>query len=145
MLGKLKAERPELMPQVIFLDGNGILHPHGFGLASHLGVLASIPTIGVGKTIMDIDGLHERWNKRRLLPGAHEVLQGDSGNVWGAAVAAPSCIKPVFISVGHRVSLETAVELTKRVSRTRIPEPVRAADLQSRELLRELEENGEVI
>ena len=41
-----------------------MLHPHDFGLASHLGVLADIPTIGVGKTIMGVDGLHPRWNKK---------------------------------------------------------------------------------
>lgn len=56
-----------------------------------------------------------------------------------AAQAATSA-KPVFISVGHRVSLDTAVALTRLVSKSRIPEPIRAADLRSRDLLREAED-----
>mmetsp|Transcript_2167 Transcript_2167/g.5753 ORF Transcript_2167/g.5753 Transcript_2167/m.5753 type:complete len:128 (-) Transcript_2167:102-485(-) len=127
---------------MISYEGNGTLHPHEFGLACHLGVLADIPTVGVGKTIMRIDGLHEEWNKKRVAQGSEDLLVGTSGKVWGAAVAASSSTKPVFVSVGHRVSLTTAVELTKLVTRTRIPEPIRAADLTSRDLLRELEEKS---
>lgn len=47
LLERLRASRPELVPDVIFVDGNGVLHPRGFGLASHLGVLARIPTVGL--------------------------------------------------------------------------------------------------
>lgn len=143
LLEKLKAENPIFLPQVVFVDGNGTLHPHEFGLACHLGVLADVPTIGIGKTIMSIDGLHEEWNKKRMVPGSDAPLIGASdGKVWGRAVAAPSSAKPVFVSVGHRVSLATAVELTKLVTRTRIPEPIRAADLTSRDILREMEAGG---
>jgi deoxyinosine 3'endonuclease (endonuclease V) len=136
LLERIKAEKPELFPQVLFVDGNGMLHPKGFGLACHLGVLADLPTIGVGKTMMAVDGLYEVWKKKRIAAGSHERLVGTSGRVWGAAVAATSSSNPTFISVGHRVSLDSAVRLTQLVTRTRIPEPVRAADLRSRDLLR---------
>ena len=136
LLERIKAEKPELFPQVLFVDGNGMLHPKGFGLACHLGVLADLPTVGVGKTMMAVDGLYEVWKKKRIAAGSHERLVGTSGRVWGAAVAATSSSNPTFISVGHRVSLDSAVRLTQLVTRTRIPEPVRAADLRSRDLLR---------
>ena len=136
LLEKLRAEQPSLVPQVIFVDGNGLLHPASFGLACHLGVLGDIPTIGIGKTMMDVDGLLEPWKKRRLEPGSHELLVGTSGRVWGAAVTSSSSRVPTFVSVGHRISLDTAIVLTELVTRVRIPEPVRAADLSSRNLLR---------
>ena len=57
LINTLKEKRPEYIPQVILVDGNGILHQNGFGLASHLGVLADIPTIGCGKTVFNVDGM----------------------------------------------------------------------------------------
>ena len=57
LYNKLKAKKPELLPDVILLDGNGILHVNGCGLASHLGVLLNVPTIGVSKTMFYIDGV----------------------------------------------------------------------------------------
>ena len=59
LLDKLKATKPEMMPQVVLVDGNGILHPRGFGLACHLGVLTDVPSIGVSKTVFAIDGLNK--------------------------------------------------------------------------------------
>ena len=56
---KLKQKRPELWPQVVLVDGNGILHKYQCGYASHLGVVLDIPTIGCAKTFFDIDGLHQ--------------------------------------------------------------------------------------
>ena len=57
LINTLKDKKPEFIPQVILVDGNGILHQNGFGLASHLGVLADIPTIGCGKTVFYVDGI----------------------------------------------------------------------------------------
>ena len=57
LINELKHTNLKLVPQVIFVDGNGILHPRGFGLASHLGVLVDIPTIGIGKNLLFVDGL----------------------------------------------------------------------------------------
>jgi len=59
LLEKLKKNKPELLPQVMLVDGNGILHPREFGLACHLGVVSNIPSIGVGKTVFALDGINK--------------------------------------------------------------------------------------
>jgi len=124
------------------VDGNGILHPRGFGLASHLGVLADIPTIGVGKNLHHVDGLTnlEVRNvvaKSNLQAGDVVPLIGSTGQVWGAALHShEGCQKPIFISIGHRISLDTAVAVVRCCCLHRVPEPVRQADLRSRDRLR---------
>ena len=87
----LKSTKPDLLPQVIFVDGNGILHSRGFGLASHLGVLVDIPTIGIGKTFFAVDGLTEHWTKGQNNQFLHQKgdfynLQGRSQKIWGAVI-----------------------------------------------------------
>jgi len=59
LYNNLKANRPELLPQVILVDGNGLLHPNACGLACHLGVLLDVPTIGCGKTFFALDGMNK--------------------------------------------------------------------------------------
>ena len=146
LLAELKATRPHLLPECILTDGNGIIHPNRFGIACHLGVCANIPTIGVGKALHHVDGLNKE-TLSTLMPqlrnrGDHAELIGDSGAVWGAILRTSepaqgtTAFKPVIISVGHGLSLRSAIELVRRVTRHRIPEPVRQADLRSREWLR---------
>ena len=143
LLAHLRATRPDLVPQAILVDGNGILHPNRFGLASHLGVLAGVPTIGVGKTLHCVDGLTRDGVKELAHAQCGRIgdaapLVGASGAVWGAALrtTASEPFKPVLVSVGHGFSLGSALALVQRCTRTRIPEPVRQADLRSREWLR---------
>lgn len=140
----LRATQPELVPQVILVDGNGVLHPRGLGLASHLGVVTGVPTIGVAKTFLHVDGLTKDVAKHaaeaNAAPGDAVELLGDSGRVWGAAFkSTKGSNNPVYISQGHRVSLATALAVTRCCCQYRIPEPVRKADLRSREFLREYE------
>ncbi|TYI25768.1 hypothetical protein ES332_A05G071900v1 [Gossypium tomentosum] len=117
--------------EVLMVDGNGLLHPRGFGLASHLGVIANIPTIGVGKNLHHVDGLTQS-GVRKLLEAEENkakgiiTLRGNSGFIWGAAMRSEQgSLKPVFVSVGHRVSLETAVEIVNMTCKFRVPEPIR--------------------
>mmetsp|Transcript_15391 Transcript_15391/g.19050 ORF Transcript_15391/g.19050 Transcript_15391/m.19050 type:complete len:267 (+) Transcript_15391:131-931(+) len=137
-----------LIPQISLVDGNGILHPKGFGLACHLGVLLDIPTIGIGKSLLHIDGLTKEyvkglWNGRNSPSTCTCVkLKGKSGRVWGAALKSTAeTNNPIFISQGHRISLESAIQITQRCCRFRVPEPVRQADTISRKWLRDFNLN----
>ncbi|KAJ6434684.1 hypothetical protein OIU84_000010 [Salix udensis] len=127
--------------QLLLVDGNGLLHPRGFGLACHLGVLANIPAIGIGKNLHHVDGLTES-GVRQLLQAKDNsgedfiTLTGSSGCVMGAAMRSTkgSC-KPIYVSVGHRVSLNTAIKIVKMICKYRVPEPIRQADIRSRDHL----------
>jgi deoxyinosine 3'endonuclease (endonuclease V) len=148
---RIKREKPEIYPQVIFVDGGGVWHPKGLGLASHLGVLVSIPTIGIAKSLLylpDIPTTQTYETIRSSIPvetGFVRVL-GESGKCYGAGVIPRHAIKvekPIFVSVGHMIELETAVELVHESSKYRIPEAIRAADGGSREILRDLKDMEE--
>ncbi|XP_068135046.1 endonuclease V isoform X2 [Hyperolius riggenbachi] len=136
---RLKEERPDLMPQVLLVDGNGILHHRGFGIACHLGILAGLPTIGVAKNLLQVDGLenneaHKEQAKELQNGGDFFHLRGSSGDVLGAALkSCTKSSKPIYVSVGHRIGLETAVRLVHACCRYRVPEPTRQADIRSRE------------
>jgi len=140
LVNELKANDPDKLPQVIMVDGNGILHYRGFGLACHLGVLTGIPTIGVAKKLLCVDGLtedavYQQCYKKLRKAGQHVELIGNSGTVHGAAVkGTEDSNDPIFVSAGHRICLETSLEIVKRSCHYRIPEPTRQADLRSRKL-----------
>lgn len=148
----LKKTKPEMMPQVVLVDGNGVLHPREFGLACHFGVLANVPTIGVGKNLLYVDGL-TRENVKPLckdklkVAGDHVDLIGESGKIWGAALRGSNQAKNwVYVSIGHMVDLYFALNTVRLCCKTKIPEPIRQADLRSREIVRqwekEVEKNG---
>ncbi|KAJ1858724.1 hypothetical protein LPJ73_001876 [Coemansia sp. RSA 2703] len=141
----LRETHPELWPQVVLVDGNGTLHPRAFGSACHLGVLEDVPTVGVAKNLLHLEGvgLDAAGVKRAFAgdPGLSQLAVGE----LGMAVAPPAECKarnPVFVSPGHRVSQETAVWLVRRCSVYRVPEPIRVADQRSREVVREIEKGG---
>ncbi|KAK4726008.1 hypothetical protein R3W88_030925 [Solanum pinnatisectum] len=141
LLDKMKNNAHCFYPQLLMVDGNGLLHPRGFGLACHIGVLADLPTVGVGKNLHHVDGLTQS-TVRELLQAADSPehvlpLIGDSRCTWGAAMrSSQGSLKPIFISVGHRISLATAIEIVRMTCRFRVPEPIRQADIRSRERLR---------
>lgn len=117
-LGKL-----QVTPDLLVCDGQGLAHPRRFGLACHLGVLTGIPSIGVGKTAF-VGTFDEPGPQRG--DSADLVLDGE---VVGCVLRTQYKVKPVFVSVGHRISLETATSLVLRLAlRYRLPETTRAAD-----------------
>ncbi|MFE9679860.1 endonuclease V [Streptomyces sp. NPDC006285] len=119
-------------PGLVVCDGYGLAHPRRFGLASHLGVLTGLPTIGVAKnpfTFAYEEPGAPRGSSSPLLAGAEEV---------GRALRTQEGVKPVFVSVGHRVTLETACAHTLHLApRFRQPETTRHADALCRRALRE--------
>ncbi|MCF8104385.1 MAG: deoxyribonuclease V [Desulfohalobiaceae bacterium] len=116
-------KRFALSPDLILCDGQGLAHPRRFGLASHLGLLLDLPSIGVAKS---------RLLGQHSLPGPKKGDWSplvDKGETIGAVVRTRSRVKPVYVSTGHRVGLETAVDLVLSLCpRYRIPEPIRLAD-----------------
>ena len=142
LIEEVKKEKYELMPQVILVDGNGILHPRGLGIASHLGILLDLPTVGVAKKLFHVDGLEkneEHLKKISLLEKGGDTfsLIGNSGKEHGRALrSTDKASNPVYISVGHKISLDTATSLVYTCCKYRVPESVRQADILSREYLR---------
>ncbi|NWR42237.1 ENDOV Endonuclease, partial [Regulus satrapa] len=128
---RLQQEKPQLEPQVLLVDGNGLLHPRGFGTACHLGVLTDLPCVGVAKNLLHVDGLvrdelHREQVRSLQSSGETFPLTGTSGKVLGMVLRSyNNSSKPLYISVGHRVSLGTAVRLVRACCRFRIPEPIR--------------------
>jgi deoxyribonuclease V len=114
--------RLHISPDIIICDGHGIAHPRRFGIASHLGVLLDQPTIGVGKTLFV--GHHIELPREK---GSWVPLE-EREEVIGAAVRTQAGIKAVYVSIGHRISLQTAVRLVLAcTTRYRLPETTRAA------------------
>ncbi|EGG24800.1 endonuclease V [Cavenderia fasciculata] len=143
LIDRVKTQHPRFYPQVLLVDGNGFLHPRAFGLACHLGVLCDLPTIGIGKTFFHVDGLDTKavktaFSQQCKQAGDHYDLTGDSGTVWGSAVLSHINSKnPIFVSVGHRLSLASSLQVVQACTTSnRIPEPVRQADLLSRDFIR---------
>jgi deoxyribonuclease V len=109
-----------IQPDVFLIDGQGIAHPYRIGFASHLGLILDKPTIGVAKSIL----CGEVGNK--TCEGWAPLV--DREEIVGAAVLTKTGQKPVYVSVGHKVSLEKAIKIVKRCVRyNRIPEPILAA------------------
>lgn len=194
-LERLKAEHPEFYPQVILIDGNGILHPNGFGMACHCGVLSDTPTIGISKNLLKIfdntgqtdavkanenesieanidDNLNNNLNDENELIEAkteenklieantndnlNDNLNGNLNNNLNndrrkyfelklenktVGISYQSSKKPIYISLGHKISWETAIWVVGLVTKKfRIPEPIRMADILTRRQVKKLTE-----
>ena len=119
-------------PDVIFFDGQGIAHPRGLGIASHMGVLFDRPTVGVAKSLLVGTAAEPAAEKGSTAP----ILR--DGETIGMAVRTKDRVKPVYVSVGHRIDLSAAVDLVLSAARGyRLPEPTRQAHLFANEVRRE--------
>ena len=109
-------------PNLVLFDGQGIAHPRGIGLASHLGVLLDLPSVGCAKS--RLVGEHGEPGPRR----------GDwtplvlAGRRVGAVVRTRDGVKPLWVSPGHRIGIRQAVRWTLACCRMRVPEPIRLAE-----------------
>jgi len=122
----------KIQPDVFLVDAQGLAHPYRCGFASHLGLAIGKPTVGAAKsrligTPVEMEG---------------EIFLVDKGVVIGAVVTTKQGAKPVYVSIGHMVSLETAVKMVKHCARSRIPEPLlQAHKLATKERSRLAEES----
>lgn len=117
-------ERLRRKPDAVIFDGHGIAHPRGIGIASHLGLWLDLPSIGCAKS-----RLCGEANEPALEAGSRSELRLD-GHLIGNLVRTRSNVKPVFVSIGHKISLEAAVNLVLACCRGyRLPEPTRLAHL----------------
>jgi deoxyribonuclease V len=130
-------ERLETEPDVVMLDGQGMAHPRRFGIACHFGVLTGLPTIGCAKTV-----LTGKFEEPKKHAGSYSYME-HKGEIVGAALRTKENVAPVYVSVGNRIDLEGAIELTLRCvkgyrlkSKYRVPEPTRQAHLFVNEIRR---------
>lgn len=120
-------------PGVVVCDGYGRAHPRRFGLASHLGVVTGLPAFGVAKNPFVFS--HAEPGPAR---GASAPLLAEDGEEVGRALRTRAGVKPVFVSAGHRVTLESACAQTLWLAREfRVPETTRRADALCRRALKE--------
>jgi len=120
-----------IKPDVFLIDGQGIAHPYRLGFASHLGVILDIATIGVAKNILcgRVADKGSRFWKPII----------DEGEIIGGAVFTKLGAKPVYVSVGHKISLKTAIKIVLACSRGyRIPEPLRKAHIAAQKTKRKM-------
>jgi deoxyribonuclease V len=110
-------------------DGNGIIHPLGFGVASHIGVMLDLPTIGVAKKLLcgSISG-SGKFKEVKL-----------SGRTLGYAVTGKGWSSPVYVSPGHRISVKSSIGLLKPYWQHRLPDPVRIAHIEAEKSRRAVE------
>ena len=107
----------------MFFDGQGIAHPRKVGIASHMGVLLDLPTIGVGKSPLAVHGPEPGPE-----PGSWAEWTNRKGEVLAAALRTKARSKPLYISPGHKIDLHTAVQYVLATTRGyRLPEPTRQA------------------
>lgn len=116
-------ERLESRPQLILCDAHGYSHPRRFGLASHIGVLFDMPSIGCAKTRL-IGQAGPLGNRR----GDLAYLE-DKGEIVGAELRTADGVRPLYVSAGHRISLESACRWVLQLGKGyRLPEPIRAVN-----------------
>ena len=121
---------------VIFFDGNGYLHPRHMGIATHAGILINKPTIGIAKSYYKIG------NVDFVMPNEEANSYTDisiNEEVYGRVLRTQDRVKPIFVSVGNRIDLATAMELTKMLitADSHIPVPTRLADLMTHRIRKE--------
>jgi len=122
----------KIQPDAFLVDAQGLAHPYKCGFASHLGLVMGKPTIGAAKS--RLIGEPVEMNGQTFLV--------DKGEVIGAVVTTKQGVKPIYVSIGHMVSLETAVEIVKQCAKNRIPEPtLQAHNLATKERIRLAEES----
>lgn len=118
-----------------FFDGNGYLHPRHLGLATHAGILLNKPSIGVAKTYFKVENVEYTEPKNEVFAYSDIII---NNKVYGCVLRTAKDVKPIFLSVGNKINLETSMEIVKHFTdkESHIPLPTRYADIMSHEVRR---------
>ncbi len=121
------------IPDVYIFDGNGYLHPRHMGIATHAGILLDKPTIGIAKTYYKIEDVEYLMPKNTAFAFEDIIIQDQ---VYGRVVRTHPDVKPIFLSVGNRIDLDTAMKIVKSMTtkESHIPLPTRLADIMTHEI-----------
>ena len=117
-------EKIKITPDAVIFDGQGIAHPRSLGIASHLGLILDIPSIGCAKNILvgEYNNLGDEFGEYSLMMYKNKAV--------GAAVRTKKKVSPVFVSPGHKIDIESSINTILRVCRGyRLPEPTRQAHI----------------
>lgn len=125
------AELLENTPDIYMFDGNGYLHPRHMGIATHASFYLNKPTIGVAKTYFRVDKKTDYTEPGKTAGSFTDIIINEE--VYGRALRTHTDVKPVFVSVGNNISLDTATEITMSLAEkeSHIPIPTRLADLET--------------
>lgn len=132
------ARRLQIRPDLWLFDGQGVAHPRGLGLAAHLGVLLDRPSVGCAKS--RLVGVHREPGRRR---GQWSPLMLDGKRI-GAVLRTRDGVRPLYVSVGHRISLGAALRWVLACCTYRVPEPIRLAEQLVNRLKRERTNAGPI-
>lgn len=144
LLENVKTSYPDYMPDIIMIDGNGIYHPRGCGVATHVSVLTNIPCIGISKNVFYVENITrenmiELINSNAPTKGSYCKITTSSGKELGYAYnVTGNAKKATYVSPGSYVSMDTSMEIVKYMSKYRVNESVRQADLFSRMVVKKV-------
>ena len=113
---------------ILMIDGNGILHPYGFGIASHLGIEMGMPSIGIAKS-----KLCGELSAEPQKVGKSQPIMLDKKEI-GHALKTSARAKPIFVSPGHKISMASALKITIKTAKLKLPEPTRLAHMEATEM-----------
>lgn len=130
----LKAyEKVDTDVDILFFDGNGYLHPRHMGLATHAGIIINKPTVGIAKSYLKIN------NTEFCMPDIKKFAYTDiiiDNEIYGRVLRTHSGVKPIFLSIGNKIDLDTAMQVTNTLvtKDSHIPLPTRLADIMTHEI-----------
>ncbi len=123
-----------IIPDVFLFDGQGIAHPRGIGIASHIGVLIDMPTIGCAKSVLCGTFKEPGINKGSWTPLIY------NGKKIGAVLRTRTGVKPIFVSVGHKIDLISCIDIViNSCIKYKIPEPIRFAHIMAGKEMKKLQ------
>ncbi len=127
------AKKLTITPDLFIFDGNGILHPRRMGIATHASFFLNKPTIGIAKSYFKIDGVNFKMPEN--VAGSYKDIIVKN-EIYGRALRTHTDVKPIFISCGNFIDLSMTTEITLKLinNESRLPIPVRLADLETKRL-----------